>query len=105
MDLHGVPEKITIDESGANTAAIMTMQADSGLPIEMPQSKYLNNRIEHDDRAVKRITRPMLGFKTFRCAKILLADIEIMHMIREGQLGAIRGPASSPVNQSCSQAV
>ena len=32
MDLHGVPEKITIDKSGANTAAITSMQADSACP-------------------------------------------------------------------------
>ena len=99
MDLHGVPEKITIDKSGANTAAIMSMQADSGLPIEMRQSKYLNNLIEQDHRAVKRITRPMLGFKTFRCARILLAGIETMHMIRKDQLGAIKDPAASAANQ------
>ena len=99
MDLHGVPEKITIDKSDANTAAIMSMQADSGLPIEMRQSKNLNNLIEQDHRAVERITRPMLGFKTFRCAKILLAGIEVMQMIRKGQLGAIKDPASSAANQ------
>ena len=95
MDLHGVPEKITIDKSGANTAAITSIQADSGLAIEMRQSKYLNNIVEQDHRAVKRITRPMLGFKTFRCARILLAGIEVMHMIRKGQLGAIKDRASS----------
>jgi putative transposase len=39
IGLHGVPEKITIDKSGANTAAILSIQADSGLPIEMRQSK------------------------------------------------------------------
>jgi len=50
IDLHGVPEKITIDKSGANTAAITSI----------------------------------LGFKTFRCARILLAGIEVMHMIRKG---------------------
>ena len=44
MDLHGVPEKVTIDKSGANTAAIKSLQADSGLPIEMRQSKYLNGK-------------------------------------------------------------
>lgn len=27
----------------------------------------------------------MLGFKSFRCARILIADIETMHMIRKGQ--------------------
>ena len=99
MDLHGVPEKVTIDKSGANTAAIKSLQADSGLPIEMRQSKYLNNLIEQDHRAVKRITRPMLGFKTFRCARILIASIEVMHMIRKGQLGDIKDRSSLAANQ------
>ena len=99
IDLHGLPEKITIDKSGANTAAIMSLQADSGLPIVMRQSKYLNNLIEQDHRAVKRITRPMLGFKTFRSARTLIAGIEIMHMIRKGQLTEIKDQASSAANQ------
>ena len=46
--------------------------------------------VERDDRAVKRITRPMLGFKIFRDARVLLAGIEVMHMIRKGQLVAIK---------------
>ena len=99
IDLHDVPEKITIDKSGANTAAIVSMQADSGLHIEMRQSKYLNNLIEQDHRAVKRITRPMLGFKSFRCARILIAGIEVMHMVRKGQLGEVKDQASSSANQ------
>jgi len=99
IDLYGVPEKITIDKSGSNTAAITSMQADSGLPIQMRQSKYLNNLVEQDHRAVKRITRPMLGFKSFRCARILIAGIETMHMIRKGQLGALKDLASSAANQ------
>ena len=99
IDLHGVPEKITIDRSGANTAAIVSVQADSGLPIELRRSKYLNNIVEQDHRAIKRLTRPMLGFKTFRCARILIAGIETMHMIRKGQLGNIRDQASSAANQ------
>ena len=41
----------------------------------------------------------MLGFKTFRCARILLAGIEVMHMIRKGQLGAVKDPASPAANQ------
>ena len=93
IDLHGAPEKITIDKSGANTAAITSIHADSGLCIEMRQSKYLNNLVEQDHRAVKRITRPMLGFKTFGCARILIAGIKVMHMIRKGPLGVIKDPA------------
>ena len=75
IGLHGVPEKITIDKSGANTAAIQSIRADSGADIEMRQSKYLNNIVEQDHRAVKRIVRPMLGFKSFRCARTLIAGI------------------------------
>ena len=99
IDLHGMPEKITADKSGANTAAITSIHADSSLCIEMRQSKYLNNLVEQDHRAIKRITRPMLGFKTFRCARILLAGIEVMHMIRKGQLVAIKDRGWSAANQ------
>ena len=63
-----------------------------------PRDGDLNNLIEQDHRAVKRITRPMLGFKTFRCARTLLAGIEVMHMIRKGQLGEIKDQASSAAN-------
>ncbi|MEB0113691.1 IS6 family transposase [Variovorax sp. RTB1] len=95
IGLHGVPEKITIDKSGANTAAIQSIRADSGADIEMRQSKYLNNIVEQDHRAVKRIVRPMLGFKSFRCARALIAGIETMHMIKKGQLDGSQGQASS----------
>ena len=42
--------------------------------------------MEQDHRAVKRTTKPMDNFKSFRSAKSILADIELMHMIRKGQL-------------------
>ena len=48
--------------------------------------KYLNNIVEQDHRAIKRITRPMLNFKSFPAARCVLAGIELMHMIRKGQL-------------------
>ena len=62
---HGLPEKIAIDKSGANTAAIRSVNEDACLDIELRQSKYLNNMVEQDHRAVKRVTDPMLGFKLF----------------------------------------
>ena len=55
------------------------------MSIELRQSKYLNNLIEQDHRAIKRRTRPMLGFKDFHCAAKIIAGIELMHMIRKGQ--------------------
>ena len=51
----------------------------------MRQVKYLNNLVEQDHRAIKRLTRPMLNFKSFRTARSILADIELMPMIRKGQ--------------------
>ena len=99
IDLHGVPQKITIDKSGANTAAIAGLCADSGADIEMRQSKYLNNIVEQDHGAIKRVVRPMLGFKSFRCASSLIAGIETMHMIKKGQLNCSKAKASSAASQ------
>ena len=99
IGLHDMPEKIAIDKSGSNTAAVVSIQADSGLTIVLRQSKYLNNIVEQDHRAIKRVTRPMLGFKTFRCARIIVAGIETMHMIRKGQLADIKDQTSSAANQ------
>jgi putative transposase len=81
-------KKITIDKSGANTAAIESYNAEHEADIEIRQVKYLNNIVEQDHRAVKRLVRPMLGFKSFRSAAVTLASIELMHMIRKGQLHA-----------------
>jgi transposase-like protein len=83
---NGTPEKITIDKSGANTAAIESHNAEHEAGIEIRQVKYLNNIVEQDHRAIKRLVRPMLGFKSFRSAAVTLAGIELMHMIRKGQL-------------------
>lgn len=76
INLHGKPEKITIDKNGANTAAIRSVNADACLDIELRQSKYLNNLVEQNHRAVKRITDPILGFKSLLSAQKLIAGIE-----------------------------
>ena len=91
IDRHDVPEKITIDKSGANTAAVNGLVGDSGAAIELRQSKYLNNLIEQDHRAIKRRTRPMMGFGSFATAAKLIAGIETMHAIKKGQLGCHQG--------------
>src|SRR5258708_10686574 len=88
---NGVPETVTIDKSGANLAALHSVNAERHTPIKIRQSKYLNNLVEQDHRAIKRRTRPMLGFQHFRCARILLGGIECMHMIAKGQMKRARG--------------
>lgn len=96
----GLPDKITIDKSSANTAAVHGIQADTGAPIELRQVKYLNNIVEQDHRAIKRIIRPMLGFKSFRSAtNKIIAGIETMHMIKKRQLGCRERQVASAANQ------
>jgi len=96
---HGVPEKITIDGSAANKAAIESDNEAHDTPIAIRQIKYLNNIVEQDHRGVKRITRPMLGFKAFDAAQSTLTGIELMHMLRKGQLAGGREQGRSAAEQ------
>ncbi len=94
-----VPEKITIDQSGANTAAITHYNRTHKTAIAIRHSKYLNNIVEQDHRGVKRLTRPMLGFKSFWSARCTIAGIEVMHAIRKGQLATAGHGAQTPAEQ------
>jgi hypothetical protein len=109
---------VTIDKSGSNVAALEAMNAGRRKRIVVRQVKYLNNIVEQDHRAIKRRTRPMLGFKDFRCARILLSGIELMHMIKKRQMkngGALPldvqhlltitvvGEPTGRTNRNCSQ--
>lgn len=97
----GEPELVTLDKSGANTAALTTLNADKPEEESMTirQNKYLNNLIEQDHRNIKRRIRPMLGFKSFRRAQTILAGIELVHMIRKGQLQHPAGNGLTRVEQ------
>jgi putative transposase len=96
---HGMPEKITIDGSEANAAAIRGYNEEHGTAIIPRQMKYLNNIVEQDHRSVKRITRPMLGFKAFDAAQSTLAGVELMHMLRKGQLEGGGEQGQTPAEQ------
>ena len=91
---HGLPKKVTIDKSGSNKAgldevnlqlAILTLLGCVLFPIFVRQIRYLNNIVEQDHRGIKRITKPMMGFKSFNSAQATLAGIELHHMLRKGQ--------------------
>ena len=78
MASNDVPEKVAMDKSGANKAAIDDIIENRDLSLVVRQAKYLNNIVEQDHRAIKRIVRPMLGFKAFQSAKSIIAGIELM---------------------------
>ena len=82
---NGKPSLINIDKSGANTAGIKQFNRDANKRVKIRQCKYLNNVVEQDHRFIKRITRPMLGFKSFRSARATLAGIELWRMLKKNQ--------------------
>jgi putative transposase len=96
---HGATEKITIDGSEANAAAIRGYNAAHGTAISIRQVRYLNHVVEQDHRGVKRVRRPMLGFKSFDAAQCTLTGIELMHMLRKGQREAGVEQGLTPAQQ------
>lgn len=65
--------------------------------VDIRHVKYLNDVVEQDHRAIKRMVRAMSGFKAFWSAAITIADgIEVMHMIRKGQLRSTGKLRSAP---------
>lgn len=46
---------------------------------------HLNNIIEQDHRRVKQRLYPMLGFKNFKNAAVMIGGIELVQKIRKGQ--------------------
>jgi putative transposase len=96
---NGAPGTVTIDRSGSNLAALHAVNAERETSIKIRQVKYLNNIVERDHRAIKRRTRPMPEFKDFDCARVILSGIEVMHMIRKGQMTCPNKRPLSAVDQ------
>ena len=90
MGANGDPGNVGMEKSGANKPAIDAINALRYMPLLALQVKYLNNIVQKYHRAIKRIIRPMLNFKSFRAAHCVLAGVELMHMIRKGEF-AING--------------
>lgn len=91
---NGLPGKVTIDNSGANLAGLnainfqitlLTLLEFSLMQIQIRQIKYLNNIVEQDHGGIKRITKLMMGFKSFGSASATLAGIELCRMLKKGQ--------------------
>jgi putative transposase len=91
---NGLPEKVTIDKSGANKGgidainlqlALITLLGCTLMQIHIRQIKYLNNIVEQDHRGIKRIVNPMMGFKSFNSAQATIAGIELYRMLKKGQ--------------------
>jgi len=83
-----------MDKSGGNKAGIDSINLQLALlfmyggifyQIKTRQIKYLNNIVESEHRCIKKITKPMRGFKAFHSAEATLAGIELHHMLSKNQ--------------------
>jgi putative transposase len=92
IGFNGLPHTVTIDKSGANLAALKQVNnlflfnRLCYLFIAVRRIKYLNNIVEQDHRHIKRIIRPMLGFKSLASAKATITGVELHHMLRKCQM-------------------
>jgi IS6 family transposase len=80
------PSSITTDKLASYPKAIRRLQSEGMLSrdVEHRTSKYLNNIIEADHGALKRLTRPTRGFQRMKTASATLKGFEVMRMIRRG---------------------
>jgi IS6 family transposase len=92
-----LPRVITVDKNPAYPPAIEQLIVEKKLSkgTIIRQAKYLNNIVEQDHRFIKKITNPMMGFKSFRTAEQTITGIEVFHMLRKKQVEIV--PAISDV--------
>jgi transposase-like protein len=85
------PRVITVDKNAAYPVVIDKLKADETIAeeTELRQVEYLNNVIEPDYRNIKRIVKPMMGFKSFNSARRTLSGIEAMNTIKKQQVKGI----------------
>jgi transposase, IS6 family len=80
------PSSITTDKLASYPKAIRRLQREGHLAhhVEHRRSKYLNNIIEADHGALKRVIRPTRGFQRMKTAYATIKGFEVMRMIRRG---------------------
>ncbi len=81
------PETINTDQNEACGKAIRALKRAGELDksVQHRQVKYLNNRLEADHGALKRLINPTRGFKTLPTASATIKGFEVMRMLRKRQ--------------------
>jgi transposase-like protein len=101
------PREIVTDRLKSYPGALREMKRDGELWrfVRHRRGRWLNNLIEQDHRRVKRRTRPMLGFESFRTARRTLAGVEAMAMLPRDRCAPCPGTTcrpSGPSSTKCS---
>ena len=87
------PREVVTDRLKSYPGAVRGMKREGELWrfTRYRRGRWLNNRVEQDHRRVKRLTRPMLGFQSFRTARRTLAGVEAIAMLTKGPVPAVPG--------------
>ena len=101
MRNNGTPRGVTLDAYAASHRAMAELKSTGTMPrrVRIRSSKYLNNVVEQDHRRIKQRIRPMLGFKRFDTAAIIITGIELAEKIQKDQfkIGKLPGrPEAAP---------
>jgi transposase-like protein len=92
-DHRRLPFSISVDKNAAYPEAFSTSQAERIVPKDcrLRRVKYLNNVIEQDHRFVEKKVRASQCFKSFHTAVRTLEGIEVMNIMRKGQVKRLAG--------------
>jgi transposase, IS6 family len=85
------PREVITDRLKSYPGALRGMKRDGELWrfTRHRRGRWLNNLVEQDHRRIKRRTRPMLGFQSFRTARRTLVGVEAVAMLSKGQVRAV----------------
>jgi len=64
----------------------MKKSGKCNLDVEHRQVKYLNNRLEADHGKLKRLIKPVRGFKSMKTAYATIKGFEVMRIFKKGQM-------------------
>ena len=87
-----MPDTVTFDKNGTNKSGldainrspiVLFLLTFSLMQITLRQIKYLNNIVEQDHCGIKKITKPMMGFKAFHSAESTIAGIELHRTLKK----------------------
>jgi IS6 family transposase len=100
------PSSVTTNKLASYPKAIRRLQEEDLLSkdVEHRTSKYLNNFIEADHGALKRMIRPTRGFQRMKTAYATIKGFEVMRMIRRGHC-ILPQPGATGENPSCESAL
>ena len=85
---HPRPRVINADGNPSYPKVIFELKktGELGRPSRCRPVQYLNNIVEQDHRAIKRRVRASQGFRSFQSARRTIQGIEMMNMVRKGQV-------------------